>query len=147
MVTLKCAVRFCTAVALALVPNRAISQSENSAAVEKYSVEGQRALASGDLSAAEAAYEKLRELSPGTAEIHVNLGLIYYSERKYQSAVTELRRGLKLNPSLQRAQPLLGMSLSELGQYAEALPILEKEFRRATDAELKRSCGLHLERT
>jgi tetratricopeptide (TPR) repeat protein len=122
------------------------AQSDKAAAVEKYSDEGQRALASGNFAAAEAAYERLRDLSPETAEIHVNLGLIYYSERKYQPAVAELRRGLKLNSNLQKAQPLLAMSLSELGQYAEALPLLEKEFRRASDPEIKRSCGLHLER-
>src|SRR5216683_4056622 len=129
-----------------LLPLPALSQLSNTAAIEKYSEEGQRALGAGDFTAAETAYEKLRELSPGTAEIHVNLGLIYFSEKKFQPAVAELRRGLKLNPSLQNAQPLLAMSLSELGQYNEALPLLEKEFRRSTDPVIKRSCGLHLER-
>jgi tetratricopeptide (TPR) repeat protein len=130
-----------------LRPASAISQNDNAAAIEKYSEEGQHALAAGDFATAESAYEKLRDLSPGTAEIHVNLGLIYYTERKFQAAITELRRGLKLNPNLQRAQALLAMSFSELGQYNEALPLLEKEFRRSTDPALKRSCGLHLERT
>src|SRR5262245_12411070 len=83
------------------------AQTDRAAAMEKYSDDGQRALAAGNFAAAEAAYEKLRDLSPETAEIHVNLGLIYYSERKYQPAVAELRRGLKLNPNLQKAQPLL----------------------------------------
>jgi tetratricopeptide (TPR) repeat protein len=139
---------FLFAMAIAfLPPTPAFSQNDNAAAIEKYSGEGQHALAAGDFAAAETAYEKLRDLSPGTAEIHVNLGLIYYTERKFQPAVVELRRGLKLNPSLQRAQALLAMSLSELGQYNEALPLLEKEFRRSTDPILKRSCGLHLQRT
>jgi tetratricopeptide (TPR) repeat protein len=124
----------------------AMAQSDKPAEIEKYSEEGQQALAKGDFAAAELAYEKLRDLSPGTAEIHANLGVIYYTERKFQPAATELRRALKLNPTLQKAQALLAMSFSELGQYKEALPLLEKEFRRTTDPVLKRSCGLHLER-
>jgi tetratricopeptide (TPR) repeat protein len=128
------------------LPASVLAQSDKSAEIEKYSEVGQQALAKGDFATAEFAFEKLRILSPGTAEIHVNLGLIYYSERKFQPAVAELRRGLKLNPNLQKAHPLLAMSLSELGQYNEALPLLEKEFHRSTDPVLKRSCGLHLER-
>src|SRR5713226_6303062 len=38
------------------------------------------------------------------------------------------------------------MSLSELGRYNEALPGLEKGFRRSTDPALKRLAGLQLER-
>jgi len=38
------------------------------------------------------------------------------------------------------------MSLSELGNYKEALPGLEKSFRHSTDAQIKRMCGLQLER-
>jgi tetratricopeptide (TPR) repeat protein len=129
-----------------VLPISVLAQSDKSADIEKYSEAGQQALAKGDFATAESAYEKLRDLSPSTAEIHVNLGLIYYSERKFQPAVAELRRGLKLNPNLQKAQSLLAMSLSELGQYNEALPLLERGFRRSTDPVLKRSCGLHLER-
>jgi tetratricopeptide (TPR) repeat protein len=125
----------------------AFAQSDKSAEIEKYSQEGRQALAKGDYPAAEIAYEKLRDLSPNTAEIHANLGVIYFTERKFQPAASELRRSLKLNPNLQKAQALLAMSLSELGQYNEALPLLEKEFYRTTDPALKRSCGLHLERT
>ena len=139
---------FLIAILIASVASAAaLGQSDRSAEIEKYSEEGQQALAKGDFAAAELAYEKLRDLSPGTAEIHANLGVIYYTERKFQPAATELRYALKLNPNLQKAQALLAMSLSELGQYAEALPLLEKEFRRTTDPVLKRSCGLHLERT
>lgn len=122
-------------------------QTNDSAAIQKYSEQGQRALAEGHLEAAERAFEKLRALSPGVAEIHANLGAIYFNERKFQAAVLALRQALKLNPNLQKTQALLAMSLSELGQYTEALPGLEKEFRRSNDSVVKRSCGLHLERT
>ena len=121
---------------------RAPAQSAD--AIEKYSAEGQQALAQGRYSEAEAAFEKLRELEPEVAEVHANLGAIYFQEGKYDSAVSALRQALKLKPALPKTSALLAMSLSELGRYAEALPGLEKGFRQSTDPPLKRMCGLQL---
>lgn len=112
--------------------------------VEKYSEQGQRALAQGNYSEAETAFEKLRELEPGVAEVHANLGLIYFQERKFEPAVSALRQALKLKPALPKTSALLAMSLSELGRYNEALPGLEKSFHQSTDPQVKRMCGLQL---
>jgi tetratricopeptide (TPR) repeat protein len=130
----------------ALEGKSALAQSNSPASVEKYYAEGQRALAQGQFQEAEKIFEKLRELSPGVAEIHANLGLIYFNEKKFEAAVPALRQALKLKPSLTKTETLLAMSLSELGEYRESLPILEKEFRRSTDPVVKRACGLQLER-
>ena len=111
---------------------------------EKYSAEGQQALAQGNFAGAEAAFEKLRELEPGVAEVHANLGVIYFQERKFESAAKALRQALKLKPALPKTDAMLAMSLSQLGRYTEALPGLEKCFRRSTDSPLKRMCGLQL---
>ena len=62
-------------------------------------------------------------------------------------AVPVLRRALKLKPSLPNTDILLGMSLSEIGRYNEAFPILDKGFHRTSDPTLKRMSGLQLERT
>ncbi len=113
-------------------------------AIEKYSTEGQQALAQGKYAEAEAAFEKLRELEPAVAEVHANLGVIYFQERKYEPAVSALRQALKLKPALPKTSALLAMSLSELGRYSEALPGLEKGFRQSTDPPIKRMCGLQL---
>ena len=112
--------------------------------VEKYSEQGQRALAQENYAEAEAAFEKLRELEPGVAEVHANLGVIYFQERKFEPAVSALRQALKLKPGLPKTEAMLAMSLSELGRYKEALPGLEKCFQRATDSPIKRMCGLQL---
>ena len=123
-----------------------LAQSNAPSPVDKYYEEGQRALARGQFQEAEKIFEKLRELSPSVAEVHANLGLVYFNEKKFEAAVPALRQALKLKPSLTKTETLLAMSLSELGKYREALPILEKEFRRSTDPVVKRSCGLQLER-
>ena len=113
--------------------------------VEHYSEVGNRALAEGRYADAEQAFEKLRELAPEMAEVHANLGLIYFEERKFPDAVRELQRALKLKPALTKSSTILAMSLAELGRYKEALPGLEKGFR-SSDRETKRMCGLQLER-
>jgi tetratricopeptide (TPR) repeat protein len=114
--------------------------------VQQYSDAGQSALAAGDYPGAERAYEKLRGLEPEVAEVHANLGLIYFEERRFDQAVPALRQALKLKPSLVKTESLLAMSLSELGNYDQALPGLERGFHRSSDPEFKRMCGLELER-
>jgi tetratricopeptide (TPR) repeat protein len=107
--------------------------------------QAQRAMAAGSYDEAEQAYERLSRLQPNVAEIRANLGLIYFEQRKFEQAVPELRRALKLKPTLTKSATVLAMSLSELGQYSEALPGLERGFR-SSDPEIKRMCGLQLER-
>src|SRR5207249_2733637 len=112
--------------------------------LERYAAEGEKALAERRYDDAARAYEKVRELSPETAEVHAKLGLIYYQKRDYEHAVPALRRAMKLKPTLPKLDVLLAMCLSELGQYREALPGLRKGFRQSSDVPLRRSTGLQL---
>jgi len=121
-----------------------LAQSSDEISIQRYSEEGRKALASGRYEDAEKAYERLRDLEPRTAEVHANLGLIYFQQRKFEQAVPTLREALKLKPSLGKSEALLAMSLSELGRYREALPGLERGWRQSTDAAIKRMCGLQL---
>ena len=90
----------------------------------------------------------LDAIDPGSvAEIHATLGAVYFQEKKFDQAIPELRRALRLKPALGKAATLLAMSLSEVGQYEEALPGLEKGFQHAPDPAGKRMCGLQLMRT
>lgn len=125
---------------------RLFSQSSQ-AGLQTYFEQAEKALAEERYSDAEALYDKLRQLAPHVAEVYGRLGLIYFQEKRFDQAIPALRQALKLKPSLPNTGILLGMSLSELGQYNEALPILEKAFRRDTDPALKRMSGLQLERT
>lgn len=122
------------------------AQPADSSLLREYFAEGEKALAEHRYAEAEKAYEKLRELDPGIAEVHARLGLTYYQEGKFQQAVPALRQALKLKPGLPKVDILLAMSLSELGHYNEALPGLEKGFYRSADSALKRMSGLQLER-
>jgi tetratricopeptide (TPR) repeat protein len=123
------------------------AQSANAAQSQRYSQEGEKALNEGRYAEAAQAYEKLRQLAPNTAEVHARLGLIYFQQGRFEQAVPALRQAIKLKAAMPNVDLLLAMSLSELGQYLEALAALEKGFKRATDPALKRASGLQLERT
>ena len=129
---------------LFLLCGYAAAQAPNTDEVQRYAEEGQNALAQGQYGEAEKAYEKLRDLEPGMAEVHANLGLIYFQEKKFDQSVPTLRQALKLKPNLPKTATLLAMSLSELGRFSEALPGLEKGFHQSTEPAIKRMCGLQL---
>jgi tetratricopeptide (TPR) repeat protein len=112
----------------------------------RLSQEGARALSEHRYADAERAYEQLRDLSPGIAEVQANLGFIYFQQGRFALAVASLRQALKLKPSLPNASVLLAMSLSELGQFEDALPGLESGFKQTADAVLRRAAGLQLQR-
>lgn len=114
--------------------------------IESYSEEAQSALAAGRYADAEKAFEKLRQLEPGIAEVHANLGLIYFQQGRFEDAVAALRQALKLEPALIKSQDLLANSLSEIGHYSEAIPGLEKCRHRSAESPMKRMCGLELQR-
>ncbi|PYQ46447.1 MAG: hypothetical protein DMF78_26340, partial [Acidobacteria bacterium] len=121
-----------------------LAQEPDSNVLQQYAQQGEQALAAGRYDEAARAYEKLREISPGTAEVHAKLGLIYFQQRDYTRAVPALRQALKLDPALPKADVLLAMSLSELGQFKEALPALQKGFRQTADGTMRRLSGLQL---
>jgi predicted Zn-dependent protease len=140
--------RLCLAVALwsnLAVSAPAQTSSENQAA--QYAEAGQQALIAGRYADAQTNFEKLAKLAPQVAEVHATLAAIYFKQREFESAVREDRTAQKLKPSLPRLDSLLGLSLSELGQLAEALPHLERGFKDSSDSESRRMCGLQLLRT
>ena len=110
------------------------------------SQQGQEALEVGHYAEAAQAYEKLKLLQPSVAEIHATLGVIYFKEGKFDQAAKELHSAQRLKPGLLRVDALLAMTLSEQGHFQQALPGLEKGFHQSGDPDLKRMCGLRLER-
>ena len=98
------------------------AQSTNENALQRYTEQAKVALGAGRFEEAEQAFEKIRELEPAVAEVHANLGAIYFQEKKFDKAVPALRQAIKLNPGLAKSATLLAISLSELGRFKEALP-------------------------
>lgn len=137
--------RLCCVLAMwCILPMSLLSQSSGEDEAAKYAAAGQSALAHGRYAEAQTDFEKLATLEPNVAEVHATLAVIYFKERRFELAVGEVRRAQKLKPSLPKLDSLLGLSLSEVGEFSEALPHLEKGFKQTADPEVRRMCGLQL---
>jgi tetratricopeptide (TPR) repeat protein len=103
---------------------------------------GKDALGKGDYDKAIEAFQKLAQAAPKVAEVHANLGAVYYFAGRYERAIRECRRALELKPALRRPGYFLGLSLAESGRCAEALPRLNRDYGSTDDAHLKRMMGV-----
>ncbi len=131
-------------IATATVPVRAQSNSAAQSREEQLAQQGQQSLASGRLDQAEAAFAELASLQPNVAEVHANLGAVYFQEGRFDAAIDALRIALRLKPSLAKLKTLLAICLEESGRSAEALPVLEAGFRSSAEPQIQRQCGLEL---
>jgi tetratricopeptide (TPR) repeat protein len=119
-------------------------QPDHQEQAARYAEAGRNAMTTGNYADARENFEKLEKLEPGIAEVHATLAAIYFKQREYELSVSEVRAALKIKPSLPKLDSLLGLGLSELGQFKEALPHLEKGFKQTVDTEVRRMCGLQL---
>lgn len=136
-----------TALVSAVNPGGLVGQQPSPALLQSTYEEAEEAFRERRLEAAAAGYEKLAELSPKTAEVHAKLGLIYYLRGRFPEAVPAFRTALRFKPGLPNVATLMSISLSELGQYSDALPGLEKGFNDPADKDLRRLIGLELQRS
>jgi tetratricopeptide (TPR) repeat protein len=83
-----------------------------------------RAMQQQDYGTAENAYRQLLQLSPNVAEVHSNLGLACYSQKKIPCAEEALTHALKLAPDLFVPNFLLGEIRFQQGRYQEALGLV-----------------------
>jgi tetratricopeptide (TPR) repeat protein len=85
----------------------------------------QAARKSGDNTTAIAKYKEIVRLAPHLAAAYNNLGMLYFDEHDYPSAIKVLQHGLELNRNMPGAAAMLGMSYFQLGENDKAQPLLE----------------------
>ncbi len=113
---------------------------------EKYTLVAEQALARKDLEGAAAALEKLSGLTPHVAEVHANLGMVYYNQGRMVEATRAFERALELNPKISNVGLMLGICYAEVGRHREAVGILEPAFQKHPEKTLRRLMGLELQR-
>jgi len=120
------------------VSTKAVPQTE----IAQLAGQAQVALSRGDYQSAIRDYERLVKAAPAVAELHLSLGVAYYSSGRPANAVAPLRQALKLKPQLEQARSFLGAALADSGQCQEALGYIPKDLSRITNKEHKRMVGL-----
>src|ERR1700761_1626624 len=88
--------------------------------VQQLYAQAQAAQQREDIPTAIQKYREMIRLSPHLAAAYNNLGRLYFSQLDYEHAAQTLSKGLKLNPDMPTASPMLGMSYLEIGQAANA---------------------------
>ena len=122
-------------------------QSASDAVLQEAYQEAEGAFRDQRLQDAAEGFRKLAELSPGTAEVHAKLGLIYYLQGLFDEAVPSFRVALELKPGLPNVDSLLAISLAGTGKFAEAIAGLEAGFSDSSGPrDIRRLIGLELQR-
>jgi len=127
-----------------MVPAAGQAQAGNEDEEDRVTAAGQQAMAAGQFEAARTDFEQLAKLEPGIGEVHATLAAIYFQLHQYDLAVEQVHTAQRLKPSLTKLDSLLALSLAEMGRFTDALPHLEKGFKQAADADVRRLCGLQL---
>ena len=103
-----------------------------------------QALAEGKYNQAEAEFGAILRIDPNRAEVHANLGTVYYAQSRFAEASAAFRTALAIRPTLKGPEAFLGMSEARQGHTARALPLLEKGFRNPLNSQWKLEAGLLL---
>ncbi len=93
--------------------------------VQQLYAEAKAAQQRGDTQGSIAKYQAMLKLAPHLAPAYNNLGMLYFNDRAYAKAADTLRAGLAIDPSMNTAQALLGLSDAKLGRNDEAKKELE----------------------
>src|SRR5436305_9543231 len=102
------------------------------------------AIARHELKAADDEYANVLKLDPGNAEISAARGITLYALGRPAESISFLKSALSADPTLADAEAFLALSLADLTQCKEALPILKRKFTAQRDPKLRRLLGLSL---
>ncbi len=122
------------------------SASAQSVSAQAVYQQAEEALAENRFADAAVDYERLVAHSPHLPELHAKLGWIYYQMGSFENGATALGRALEIKPGMPTAEALLAICQSELGQFQQSVPVLERLVRNPPDPSLARMLGLELQR-
>jgi tetratricopeptide (TPR) repeat protein len=103
----------------------------------------QAALRANDRETAAKEFQVVLTLDAKNVEAHTNLGAIAFSQGDYANASKHLRNALAIQPSLTKAQALLGICDKRLGDPS-ARVLLERSFPKLRDKALRTQVGMEL---
>jgi Flp pilus assembly protein TadD len=121
----------------------ALAQSSNSAQVRDHLQRAQAALKANQIEAARRELQAVMLLEPNNVEAHSNLGVLYFFQGDCATAAHHFEAALSLQPSLVKAEALLGICDKRLDK-ATAAQRLEDSFSKLDDLKLRTQVGMEL---
>ncbi len=138
---------YCLALALSpfatptLLPQTAADRHRE---IQAHVQKAQEALNSRNTAAAEAEFRAVLILDPKNTDARANLGVLRFFRADWAGAADQFRQVLKAQPSLWKAQALLGICEKRLGHAGEAQHLLEESLPHLKDGALRLQAGLEL---
>ena len=108
-------------------------RSEDSRAVDVYSLRAKVLFSMGRVDEAAASAAEARRLEPSRVEHHYLEGMFLHTAGRGEDAASALERAVALDPGLGEAHALLGMIAAEAGRSAEAAERMERALRLGLD--------------
>src|SRR5262249_1624061 len=102
--------------------------------VEVIFKEGEAALASGDLDAAERNFRQVVSVNPQIAGAYANLAVIQMRRKRWDAAIANLERAQKLAPQISRIRLNIGLAYYRQGDYWHAIPPFESVIKGTPDS-------------
>jgi tetratricopeptide (TPR) repeat protein len=121
----------------------AVDRAARKAEVREHLRHATEFLKANDANSAEKELKAVLAIDAKNAEAYANLGVIAFVRRDYKGASQDLSKALAIDPSLTRAEALLGISERRLGDPG-ARALLEKAFPKLTDKALRKQVGMEL---
>jgi tetratricopeptide (TPR) repeat protein len=124
--------------AVACAMSSSDAQQSNSAAQEHF-LAAQQDQQQGRLDAAAEEYEAVLHLQPGTPEVYVNLGLVYYAQAKFDDSARALATAAKLRPGMRGVSLWLGIDDVKLHRPVQGAELLQEAIRQNPNDKLAQS--------
>lgn len=112
--------------------------------VREHFARAQQALKDEKPELAAGEFQAVLKLDPKNIEARANLGVVAMVQARYAEASQYFREVLALEPSLWKAQALMGICERHLGKVESALTLLEKSFPHLQDPRLRTQAGMNL---
>ena len=88
--------------------------------------EAREAQAAGDYKTATQKYQRIVTLRPDMAEVHSNLGILYYQQKKSSEASSHFRKAIDLKPALAAPYFFLGILAVDDRRHEDAVQYLKR---------------------
>jgi tetratricopeptide (TPR) repeat protein len=116
-----------------------VANSNIQAQVQEHFLAAQQDQQQGLLDAAAQEYQTVLRLQPGLPEVYVNLGLVYYSQAKFEDSARALAAAEKLRPGMHGVSLWLGIDSVRLNRPAQGVTFLREAVRQDPNEKLAQS--------
>ncbi len=88
--------------------------------------------------------KKALELSPGLADYHLNLGVLYANKKDYDNAILEIRASINANPSNVMAHYVMALLMEKKREREKAVSEWETVLRLKPADDLQNTAEKHI---